>query len=781
MGNASNKRKNKKNKDNIFLEENQIKNSNKTEKKEKIIYKKQKDLLIIVPEKQKDYFFYNNNEIPYHDYLKSETKNLLVSKKKALETQFGMMRRNLNTLHDINDIFETKTKKDISINNKTVKYCNQCFLGFYFKIIGPIFVILNLVGIHQLIWLYKSTQKELSFGFKSLLLNNTRNITEYDNYVNYSFNNMPDFNLFYLTSIIGNFFLKLFGYKISSLFFSFINVIIFFFLKSYSFPNEYHFSEFVMISIYFTLLFISVGSITLIPHSIYFDGLRKYIQYSDDDEEEENNKSFFSYLSFTEIPAYLINIMINYYLKTKNYYNNLENYFISSILIYLSFVVLSILVYLIYSLAFDKNEKSSENKDISIIACRILGYLFYSEKKKQGIKIDLGNKKEDKNMNLENFKTQIKRRNNYSNVYLYSIRYNDLNNIQNYLDDIEEYLVYNEYEIIDNVNGNNKKSINDENDLNESNTNKSLINSNDSNNNNENGFCYEQCYECKLGLRKCYHKSKEADSFCLLFCCCECCKSCCGLDDRNLSELNQGDEQFCYIYKIQRKFSWFCDLLFKDNILDFLIEDIFLEIMTIGFSKELEKNFKQKDFNEKFITIILYLLFFLLLSLINSLISQMACVENFISNIKEKVFEKYDSVKYFEKQINNVVILVLIHLFINTIFSGFSLFGKQILKNITNKYLSIFPFALTKFYNFILMNCLVNIMDENNMDLLSSSVVASFFLMIYNLFSYFLTDLLDLSEKVLIFFQFIVGSIFCSLFLILVISVLVNVICCPDD
>ena len=119
----------------------------------------------------------------------------------------------------------------------------------------------------------------MTMGLNSFLFNKARNISEYEIYVEHSFNNIPDFNLFFLTSMIGNLSLKYCGYKITSFIYMIINVLIFFIINSHSFPNEYDFLKCVLIILYFLLLFISVGSITLIPHSIYFDGLRKYFDF----------------------------------------------------------------------------------------------------------------------------------------------------------------------------------------------------------------------------------------------------------------------------------------------------------------------------------------------------------------------------------------------------------------------------------------------------------------------------------------------------------------------
>ena len=220
--------------------------SNKKEKKEKnekknIIKKnsiRENDILIIIPEKEKVSSFPSVNEIPKHNSFIDEEMNLLEKKKNALEAQFVNMRRDLKKLKNLNEIFETKTEKNINVNRRIINHdCSDRHLFLNFNIVGPIFVIFNLVGIYQLIWLLKSTKKEMTMGLNSFLFNKARNISEYEIYVEHSFNNIPDFNLFFVTSMIGNLLLKYCGYKIASFIYMIINVLIFFILNSHSFPN----------------------------------------------------------------------------------------------------------------------------------------------------------------------------------------------------------------------------------------------------------------------------------------------------------------------------------------------------------------------------------------------------------------------------------------------------------------------------------------------------------------------------------------------------------------
>lgn len=104
-----------------------------------------------------------------------------------------------------------------------------------------------------------------------------------------------------------------------------------------------------------------------------------------------------------------------------------------------------------------------------------------------------------------------------------------------------------------------------------------------------------------------------------------------------------------------------------------------------------------------------------------------------------------------------------------TPFSGFSYFGGESLRNFTAKYLEPNVIAMVKFYYFYIMNHLIILYDSNNVDLLSNSMVVSFFLILYNLISYLFIDIVfsdQKYEKSMMLFQFIFGilNLGCSCF-----------------
>ena len=123
--------------------------------------------------------------------------------------------------------------------------------------------------------------------------------------------------------------------------------------------------------------------------------------------------------------------------------------------------------------------------------------------------------------------------------------------------------------------------------------------------------------------------------------------------------------------------------------------------------------------------------------------------------------------KELDLQRVNVSLILIVNTFFVIIFSGFSYFGPEGLKNFTNNYLIVFPFALTKFYNFILLNCLINIIDYGNIDLLSNSTIVSLFLLLYKLLTFLFTDIIGISIDGLILFQFILCIVFLGIFIIL--------------
>ena len=698
------------------------------------------------------------------------------------------------------------------------------YLALNLKLIGPLFVIFHLVGVFQLINLLESTQNEMMFGIKSFLFEDynrtNQNMTFNNNIdINYQFENLCfkkllDFNLIFSSSILGNLLLKWKGYKISSLIFMAINSVVIIIYNSFDFPEEKYdnFYKVLYIILYFIILYISVGSMALFSQQIYFDGLKKYFDAITHDKENNKDQSYFSYLCFTAFPSYFIYIGL-YYLFKENFY---QNFFLVNIYIYLAFTSLSIIIYYFYSFAFISNGKILKN-DESKKFCRIFGYLIYLETKKLKGQKHTNIKSQTINENING-----KNENIISNEEKNEINENIIEKDGDKLisekkeekkeEEITLKIDIGEKNIL--IKNNNFKIT-----KNHSPDDITFIN------NNKDYLYFEDdtcCLSCKLGFRKFFKLIKNSSILSCIFLCnicgdcikelpetlvncckcdndiceicqdycydlCECfeccscyndfchcnccfCKIwgwfwyiflsvicfpfciCCNLEkncDRDdINELYQEEELFCYCYKIQTCISWCCDLLFKNDILEIIIIDIFLELLTIGFGEiiktNLAENLNSNLFRKNFI--IIYILFYLIIAIFNKCFEK--CAGKDKGNYANYIYE--------------LTGITIWNSFIVTIFSGFSSFGTGHLKEITDNYLILLPYALTKFYYFILINSLVKKMDADNLDLLTNSTIISIFLSIYKIISSILIEVLSI--KALILFQFIFALII-SIFL----------------
>ena len=774
-------------------------------------------------------------------------KNNLMYELDALKKEIGK-KKSIFDLNDIDDIKENNYYTNKDIIQKDCCCCeSSTFVEWNFKFIGPLFVIFSLVGVYQLINILKATQNEMIFGIKSFLLENvTRhnntdnkikiidNITMFDsinatdetditseimyNFENLIFQNLPDFNLMFLTSGIGNIFLNFCGYRLSTAIFVAINCLIVFLYQLMDFPEEKYSDIYSLIFIisYFLLLFITVGGISLFSQQIFFDGLRKYMNFKNYDKEISKNITFFHYLCSTSIIAYIIYLGINYILREYLY----KNYFIINIYIFSAFFGVSIIIYFIYSMSFINIEKKVNKSSKNIY--RICGYLIYCQTKslKYNENLDDESKKDEKNKVNEELIDAEKKKDGEKDE-----------NVENKKDDEKDKGAENKKDEEKDkedenkeINNKNEKisdenlemfknnEINDINEIVKGEKDKecNLIDINSTNNVEEKEI---SCVSCKLSLKKLFRGIENSGILSLIFlcdgdkifndnlpqgleecemcdfgnlpfclmdscdcedkcdCCCQCCDDvyccskfcriwylfwamficvlflpfcfCCYCDslfgDNEVNELHQDEEQLCYCYKVQRKGSWFCDLLFKNHLFEIIMINILLELLIIGFEKQIEINLQDNTINKNFIMIIIYSIFFFVLALLNLI----KCLN--------------DKEKKIESDIYRLTGLTIWNCFIVTIFSGFSLFGSDNLKDFTNKYLILIPYALTKFYYFILINSLVKDLDSDNLDLLSNSTIISLFLLIYKIIAWIFTDFLGLSIETLYIFQFIFG------------------------
>ena len=644
-----------------------------------------------------------------------------------------------------NDKNEIKNQKKIFLNKRGCKIYIWAFL----------FLVFYLVGIFQLLDLFDSTKKETGIIFKSFFYHKEREDKEsfIDLYINSCFKNIPEFDFAFVTSFLGTFPLNFLGFFLSSVLFTILNSFLFLNFITLDLEKKYYdFFDFYHISIYFVLFFISFGVISLFPHEKISEGILYYgtlkekydektemknaenkkkenketnvIQITTEEnvnkeekekeKEKQNKKSktknelyLFFVISLGIIFAYVINKAANFafYQYTDLFKKKFHYVFL---LIYVGSYILSLIFYLLFHyqiLVLKEIENIEEDEEKAKSGFyKVCGFLMFYEK----VPIDNRNE-EEKNKEKENKKEEQKKRNE-------KIKKGKINELIN-CRDIFCLAVIPFYKAC------RKK--------------------------NKNAKFY--CASCKLGCRKFYNKATEGNLG--LICCCTCCKcqnwccpSCncdkyccvCCAQLKDLRESYEEEEVFCYVYKTQRKCSWFCDICFQNNIISLIIYNIAIEIIIIGFEKKLNENLETKSIFGNFISISVYLGFFFI----------------FIFSYTCFCFKSLE-----DKNLKCYSIFVIIFFGFNIALTAISIFFKNKIKKFIIDWLSIIPLANTKYINFLLLEKLVGLLDEENIDILSNSLIMTSVFFVYDIIVFLVTDMANFNSDDLIRFQFVIGII----------------------
>ena len=467
----------------------------------------------------------------------------------------------------------------------------------------------------------------------------------------------------------------------------------------------------------------------------------------------DNNRNTFFLTIICIFSAYMIQRDINYefYNKSNNYYDDNFNYifiltyaisYIISICFYISF---SFYVEVIQKLIKKEEDIIYENKEVGKLS--ILGFLLYCEKK------SVNNDSRKKN-NFEKEKQIISEINNEKekSVIIYE-QDNEFNRNQKIHGEQSKKKF--KKEKVSNKNKNKKKI--------------GLFDKNDDficdyiKNEFPCYYCYKNCNKytcatCKLGFKKCYEKSKNTalNKFCFYescnICkcceykeccyCCPCCQKCCECCNYlELTEEYQEEEIICVAYNVQRKCSWFCDLLFKNNLISLIYFNIMAEIGIIGFEKGINEKLETQNIDEGVEAMVIFFYYFLIWAFYNT-----------ISYCWTKLTADNYAFYYY---------LFLFHLF-NSILSGIFYFNKNKMKNLGNNYRDAMLCSLsyTKFMNFLITDNFIDEMDENNNSLLKHSFVVTFFSLIYDFIIFFIDDVFNCNSENLILFQFIFGCVY---------------------
>ena len=268
------------------------------------------------------------------------------------------------------------------------------------------------------------------------------------------------------------------------------------------------------------------------------------------------------------------------------------------------------------------------------------------------------------------------------------------------------------------------------------------------------------CDECCRYIYDCICRCECLDlcDCCDCYDCCECCDCCdCYTDFRDCLIENEcycticenckydpldyekNEEAFIYCYKSERKCQWWNKCITNDTtikVFPYMLGYFTLQLSTIGFEKQYE-SYKDVNIHRKTLIIIFvstFILFFYF-----SLAFTRLLIDDYDDKkeLEEKSFK--DKVSRLSNDILNGIIGVL---FFNALFSFiFSIFY---LSNMSDEVKSFFfedniniifmPILMNKFYYFTLnYYCIYTAEQAKKFDIISSSSVISFYIIIWNL------------------------------------------------
>ena len=540
----------------------------------------------------------DNENIKLLSSREEKAKNELITVLRDLEKELNC---DENRKKNINEIYK-KYLVDYKLTQKEIpEESDNCSLTYVIYFITPLFGIIFLIGIFQLISLknalfdlvIESGKSYYKCNYKSNCIisfnNKTDNVFQfYDYFFNSTMKESIDFNLMMITGGFGDCFIKSKGFRKSNFYLFIITLVGILWLYSFDFNFEienvfnYKFIKIICIFLCYLIILIGVGGSALLSHTISIEYYLKYKNYiiikkrkkleenkiMDENEIEtnlsiderkkreekrekkkgenldkkENNKfDFFFMICITTIIGYsgkrIINIILNNFLEYL-YGEKYNKVYFFYYVIGIYIISIFISINILYS-CFKIIFKKNKNKQINTSICSKLGYY---------IKCECCCKEEE-----EKEKHQIYQ--------------------------ICGYVFYKEKKII-----NKSKKIG---------CFKLFLES-------INNCCNEVgCSPFKYWLN---------DDKCNC-CCCHCCNCC----DYNENDYDKTSQLFCYCYQAQRK-SFSCNTFFTNStqkkITPFILEYFLLKLLTIGFDKQIEENI-DKQYEHRKTLIFVYILTFI--------------------------------------------------------------------------------------------------------------------------------------------------------------------------
>ena len=759
-----------------------------------------------------------------------EEKNHLINILKRLETDLEK-----NNNESINDVYEEYlnnedlTKRNIKMNTKN----SVIYFMYYF--ISPAFVIINLIGIYQVITimnvlmtLLKNLISEYYKTYFNIKNTEHKELNFYKLFYKSSSSEVFEFNLTMIMDFLGIIVLKSRGFRIASLIFMIINIVSLFLISIFDF-SSFDFEErktsilqILYLLLCYILLFVGVGSSALLSEQILIDSDEKYNKYliesetkelereeksdnrpmnitknieSEDEELKDNKKDDNSLSKNNLIITNPVNINVN---EMNDFKKNDENANIKNSIANIKNIKKE-------KRREKRKEDLEQNKNYKFnsffIVCisAILGYFG-----KYSINILISNIKNDfdkESKNKTNNTLQINILEDNKNSTISDINYNDHILFQYIIGIycgciIMSIILYSIFVII--FTKNEKKK---------SEGNKYRICQ----------ICGYTIYSEDIILKKNTPKCECIKLYCKTtknFCNQSVCsllnfseedinkdRCCCCCLEYNEKDYEKNKEFFCFCYQAKRKQNWFNKFITNEShtkLFPYMLEYFIIQLTTIGFEEQYTYNFdynctnvnnKNTSFfepktetesgcefkeNEYFLLIFILtfmLFFYLTLSFSRYFKSIRTNYEKKKSLIDQKLMKKKLVYKISNEILDGTHGVVFFNSIISFVFS--------ILKEINDKFYitdktNIFiltPILMNKFFYFTLIYYCISYKNLKDFELISSASLISIYVAIWNIAVSIIRSYISL--KVLYYIQIVFSSI-PSLFVIIAMFILIG-------
>ena len=724
-------------------------------------------------------------EPPYDKYIEEKNK-LLAEQKNDLLKKLKKIQNQLDKKRDIEEFLASQMiySKSFSGNEIKDKY-KKCYVRFLIKFLGIVFVSFHLVAVFELNGILNAIKGELYSSALSYLLKRNRDKEDnyYSSYMKIN-NKIPSFSLFFLSSILSHFLKNFLGYTLLSIIILITNDLnIYFGLNNFGFHNfsnindetetteiNYSLFQFLHLLIIFLVFYISLGIIALLPLEIVQNAFLMYEEYKEKKDLEEASLEFDQFMmnEYEESEDDSMDDIINNK-KEKNDDVNEKKNKMEEIVKKMQDNINKNNLYTIQKDNINNNmdkdimNKHDKNKDDN-------NDLLNDSNNKDKINNDDDKSNEGDSISLTSPEYELK---GYLRFYLFSLSMSIilkliLNRIfvPEYKEDNKEksnfyfICIYSISTILSLIfyfifSTAFRKEKNKKKKIYTSMRFAGYIIYQEEIIREESSFC-NNCGDImnQLNYACCCHLCSITYLLKCIFCFKVNCEKYNHYKIRKNSEINKKEE-ICIIYKVSGKCAWLTDLLTETKILVFVIIIYIIELFNIGFKKVLTIDDENKDIGKKsFIINLICLLSIPIFYLIDR--GGGLFVNKMLNKIDVNLFHDIPAC-VCGKEFTNITIGILLIIFCEsiytTIISSFIYYNKMY----DNEYYFI-PISIgcSEYFKLICLNFLSFHfkINDNEMEILSSSFVFSIYILIWSAIS-FIIDLLNAEINKLILFQFI--------------------------